>query len=85
MTKIYELVGYYEFESYDTINSNTIEDVVATFDSEKAAHAYAIKAKLKQKNDGAVFMKRSLLHGYEGYEVREREEPAVPHNPEARF
>lgn len=87
MIKIYDLVGYCEDKTivgYHNSTSSYYERVVATFDSEKAAHDYAKEGKLKRKNEGVVFKKRSLLYGYEGYEVREREELAVPHNPEVR-
>ena len=92
MSKVYELVGYYEDYEYGyggwTGNSETVERVVATFDSEKAAHAYAKKAKLKKEKRGfhianrVIFRDNSLLRECEGYEVRVRGEDEVAHNPE---
>ena len=91
MSKVYELVGYYEEPEYQyggyTGNSETVERVVATFDSEKAAHDYASNARLKGPYRDRIagrlgFRKRSLLNGYEGYEVRVRGHADAPHNPE---
>ena len=91
MSKVYELVGYYEYYEYEyggwSRESEFVEKVVATFDSEKSAHAYAKKAKLKKEKRGhianrVIFRDSSLLRECEGYEVRVRGEDEVAHNAE---
>lgn len=86
---IYELVGIRDENEYGyggyTGNINTTQEIVATFDSEEAANAYVEKSKLRGQKIGRTqkkFRNNSLLAGYTDYEIREKKNDLVPHNPE---
>jgi len=87
--EIYELVGITDEAEYGyggyTGETNTDEQVVATFDSEEAARAYVDRAMLRSKRPGRYekkFRNNSVLAGCTDYEIRPKENTSVPHNPE---
>jgi len=96
MYELYGLLTEHEY-GYGGYTGRTIEhrDLVATFDTEELAKEYAIKSMLKAVREqsrnrrltprpinGRVFLRRSLLDGYEDFEIEESL-PGVPpcHNP----
>ena len=60
------------------------ENLVATFSTEEQAESYVKAALLKNQPAGVnkSFRKKSLLRRYDGYEIREKEDPHIPpHDP----
>jgi hypothetical protein len=73
-------VSHYEWE----VGFEEEENLVATFSTEEQAESYVKAALLKNQPAGydSPFRKKSLLRGYDGCEIREKEDPHIPpHDP----